>query len=275
MRYIKSFENDAAIQSAVDNMELGKPYVALNDATGKIDWNEKDIDYSKMPITFEITGDGLLNFKPNNGLARYSINDNDYVELPSSIVTSVEVKNGDKVVYRPANGESFYQAFKGSTAGFIVYGKLMYGLEDYAPGAREAFANCTGLTDASNLILSVNNGSNSYGYMFSGCTSLTGAPSLPSMTLANNCYASMFRGCTSLEIAPDLPATIPASNCYIEMFRGCTSLKYIRCLTENISTYAKNWLFQASTTGTFVKKAGVTWESGASGIPSGWTIIEE
>jgi len=41
MRYLKSFINDAAIQEAIDNKSLGKPYVALNESAGTIDWNGK------------------------------------------------------------------------------------------------------------------------------------------------------------------------------------------------------------------------------------------
>ena len=37
--------------------------------------------------------------------------------------------------------------------------------------------------------------------MFTGCTSLTQAPALPAMTLADFCYRSMFQGCTSLKLS--------------------------------------------------------------------------
>ena len=40
-----------------------------------------------------------------------------------------------------------------------------------------------------------------YRNMFSGCTSLTTAPSLPATTLANYCYSNMFYGCTSIKLA--------------------------------------------------------------------------
>ena len=63
-----------------------------------------------------------------------------------------------------------------------------------------------------------------YQSMFSGCTSLTAAPSLPATTLASGCYYSMFYGCTSLTAAPSLPATTLASSCYQSMFYGCTGL---------------------------------------------------
>ena len=64
-----------------------------------------------------------------------------------------------------------------------------------------------------------------YFYMFSNCTSLTTAPTLPATTLASNCYDSMFYGCAHLTTAPALPATTLASNCYNNMFYDCTRLQ--------------------------------------------------
>ena len=60
--------------------------------------------------------------------------------------------------------------------------------------------------------------------MFSGCKSLTTAPTLPATKLANSCYDSMFSVCTSLTTAPELPATTLAGYCYSNMFYGCSSL---------------------------------------------------
>ena len=114
--------------------------------------------------------------------------------------------------------------------------------------------------------------------MFEGCTSLTSAPSiLPATALTNYCYQNMFNGCTSLITAPELPAATLRYQCYYQMFLGCTSLNYIKCLATNISasncTY--NWVNGVSSTGTFVKKSGVTWPKGNDGIPRGWTVEEE
>ena len=50
-----------------------------------------------------------------------------------------------------------------------------------------------------------------YHFMFSGCASLTRAPTLPATTLAGHCYAGMFINCTSLTQAPVLPATTLAN----------------------------------------------------------------
>ena len=60
--------------------------------------------------------------------------------------------------------------------------------------------------------------------LFSGCTSLTSAPELPAMELAEGCYAWMFAGCESLTNAPALPATKLAKSCYELMFLDCNSL---------------------------------------------------
>ena len=330
MRYINSYENDAAIQAAVDNGELGKPYVALNTERDEIDWNTKFVDYANMPLTFKITGDGLLNIKrPGNGY-KYSLNNSEYIDITQSL--SLSVKNGDIIRYKIPDWGKYYQTFQNSTAGFIVYGNPKYGVNNIdSSDFREIFSNCTGLTDARNLYLSSITLANScYQRMFQGCTSLTTAPALPATTLANNCYSQMFEGCTSLTTAPELPATTLTSSCYSSMFSGCTSLttapelpattlaqgcysymfnsctslttapslpattlasgyytsmfqgctnlNYIKCLAEsgfgsNNGTY--NWVRNVSSTGTFVKKAGVTWPSGASGIPNGWTVVEE
>ena len=116
-----------------------------------------------------------------------------------------------------------------------------------------------------------------YQNMFYGCTSLASAPVLPATTLATSCYYGMFRGCTSLAQAPVLPATTLVSSCYFSMFYECTNLNYVKCLATNISAFAclSDWLANVSPTGTFVKAAGVSWPTGSSGIPVGWTVIEE
>lgn len=99
---------------------------------------------------------------------------------------------------------------------------------------------------------------------------------LPVTTLNRASYTSLFRGCTLLTTAPDLPATTLVQSCYSRMFQDCTSLNYVKCLaTSGINTTNCNsWLSGVSSTGTFTKAAGVTWPTGESGIPTGWTVIE-
>ena len=167
---------------------------------------------------------------------------------------------------------------------------------------RDMFTNCRSLTIAPALPATTM-AEKCYLYMFAGCASLTTAPELPATTLANACYSNMFQGCTSLTSAPQLPATtlmlacysrmfqgctslitaleLPANRlkegCYREMFSGCASLMYIKCLaTTNFSASFAiyEWLQDVSPVGIFVKASGVTWPTGPSGIPSGWTVVD-
>ena len=85
------------------------------------------------------------------------------------------------------------------------------------------FSNCTSLTQAPTLPATTL-AAHCYYSMFEGCTALTHAPALPATTLANQCYVGMFFSCTSLTQAPELPATTLADWCYAYMFQGCTSL---------------------------------------------------
>ncbi len=116
-----------------------------------------------------------------------------------------------------------------------------------------------------------------YAYMFFGCTNLTTAPELPATTLADDCYANMFYGCENLTTAPALPATTLAAGCYYGMFYGCKNLNSVTCLATDISATDATtaWLYEVPATGTFIKAAGMTgWTTSESGIPSGWTVVD-
>lgn len=136
------------------------------------------------------------------------------------------------------------------------------------------FDGCTKLVNAPQLPATEMK-PNCYRSLFYGCTSLVNAPELPATTLAEGCYRSLFNGCTSLVTAPDLLAPTLVSYCYAYLFNACTSLNSVKCTAtsgvgSNNST--AEWLWNVSPTGTFTKESGVTWETGVSGIPSGWTV---
>lgn len=137
------------------------------------------------------------------------------------------------------------------------------------------FYGCTSLTQAPELPATTLT-DRCYSSMFRNCTSLTTAPELPAISLTLNCYEGMFFGCTSLTHAPELPATTLTSYCYYNMFRDCTNLSSIKCLAAyNISSgQLGNWTNGVASTGTFYKASGVTWPTGVSGIPEGWTVVE-
>lgn len=136
------------------------------------------------------------------------------------------------------------------------------------------FQYCSELTTAPDLPATTL-ANDCYSFMFRGCYKLTSAPDLPATTLTNSCYTSMFRDCISLTTAPDLPATTLADLCYFQMFRGCSKLNYIKMLATDISKQSclLNWVQDVASSGTFVKNKNATWNvTGASGVPSGWTV---
>ena len=165
------------------------------------------------------------------------------------------------------------------------------------------FEGCTGLTDASQLVLpALTVPAHAYRRMFYGCTSLVSAPEFPATTLGTSCYREIFRGCTSLVNAPStLPAKTVVWDAYHSMFQGCTSLvKSPKILSDgvgNTSNYTamfsgctslneitctstatasgsfSNWVAGVSATGIFYKNPNVTnWGTGIHGIPSGWSV---
>lgn len=138
------------------------------------------------------------------------------------------------------------------------------------------FAGCTGLTTAP-VLPATTMSSLCYAGMFEGCTALSTAPALPAMTLDYGCYIGMFRDCIGLTTASVLPATTLATYCYMNMYQGCSNLRSVKCLATNISAdyCTSTWLHGVASTGTFTKAAGVNWPSGSSGIPTGWTILQE
>ena len=140
------------------------------------------------------------------------------------------------------------------------------------------FRGCTSLTTAPELPATTL-ATYCYGAMFQNCTSLVTAPELTATTLATYCYEEMFSYCTSLTTAPELPARTLVDGCYYYMFYGCTSLNYIKCMANDISAIdcTDAWVKGVQIRGTFVKRFGMEdWiQDDYSGIPTGWTIVDD
>ena len=214
------------------------------------------------------------------------------------------LRTNDFATYNTVVGRAFLNLFSGCTSLTKAPELPATTLADLC--YEYMFRNCTSLTKAPELPATAL-ADFCYEYMFSGCKSLTEAPVLPATTLANYCYYSMFEGCTSLTKAPELPATalsifcygymfsrctsltkapeLPATTltdyCYHHMFEGCSSLNEVRCkISSTISSgsiiaNADSWLEGVASTGTFYTNADANWPSGASGIPTGWTRVNE
>jgi len=249
-------------------------------------------DYSLDYFTIESLEDGnTINF--NNGLTvtyYYSL-DNGVTWTKSRANASWNLNTGDRLILK-SETNYFYRMGYGSCKfssdkNFDLYGNIMsltYGDNFVGQTVLKAnetfkwlFDNCTKLVNTENLILPATTITEQcYNYLFSGCTSLITAPKqLPATTLTRLCYGSMFSGCTLLETAPELPAQILAQSCYGNMFYNCSNLNYIKCMATDISAGGclRDWVSGVSATGTFVKNSSMSsWPSGASGIPTGWTV---
>ena len=237
----------------------------------------QEVDYYGEPLTMRITQDGIIGVRPSSGYTLwYSLNGASYVTAPTS---GIEVEEGDIVSFKGKTSNGTHTNYEcqwlfrgatsgvtGTTAGFTVEGNIQ-SLIDYESIGNygsvsgwtysRLFEGCTGLTDASGLILPAQSlDQYCYEYIFSGCTNLVYAPrvlpaindshtrwsfgvyygmfldctslvttpELPSLYLGHSCYANMFRGCTSLTEVPVLPAMNLEEQCYGSMFRNCISL---------------------------------------------------
>ena len=166
---------------------------------------------------------------------------------------------------------SMYALFSGASISSVTIT-----LADEYPGQwayAGMFMDCSLLTNTP-TILTKTVSDNCFQDMFELCTSLVNPPDLSSVTAVRQYGMSgMFQGCTSLVSSPDLLTTATYPGCYRWMFNGCSSLNYVKCtMSYYNSERTYMWMNGVPATGTFVKKSGVTWESGESGIPTGWTV---
>ena len=213
----------------------------------------EDCNMPGTPLTFNITSDGDIVWRAFSDLSsltsfyqlpiEYNKNNTGWSSITSTAEgVAISVVSGDTVQFRGDNIGYFSGSsgsyFIGTTAGFTLKGNIMslFNSTDFATmdtipyqapviPLYAMFRDCTGLTDASELLLPATTlARGCYDSMFSGCTNLTAAPALPATTLDRECYQQMFVGCTSLTTAPALPATTLTDNCYSYMFVDCTGL---------------------------------------------------
>ena len=253
-------------------------------------------NYSQNYLTFEVLTSGVIPWKSiGTGMAKtisYRINGGSWESITAGSNT-ITVNAGDIVEIKGTN--STYAKDKSNYSGFDannVDGAATYDISGNIMSlvCGDNYVGQTSLTDtynfcslfkqskavsAENLILPAPSLTDCcYRAMFSKCHTLEVAPALPATTLANYCYYYMFEEC-AITTAPELPAATLKSNCYGYMFTGCTSLNYINCHATtgfDSSNCLTNWVYNVSSVGIFVKDKDVNWNTGASGIPTNWTI---
>ena len=204
----------------------------LEYSTDKNTWNTITFDWTSGEHTTELpvklnTGEKMY-FR--NDTRKFSNSYNKCISFLSSVSSNVGGDIRTLSNYLDVNSETKPQEymFKGLFYNnkFIVDAsnlRLPYTtIENYCYS--DMFSGCTSLTSAPTELPATTLKMYCYSSMFKGCTSLTSAPALPATTLDLGCYSYMFLGCTKLTSAPALPATTLISSCYQSMFENCTKI---------------------------------------------------
>ena len=198
------------------------------------------VDDITKPLTFKATQDGSTvkltkNGSPNATFQTSRDGGNTWTNY--TLDSAITLNTGDKVSFRA------YRSAPQSNANYFSF---------QMTGKIEAWHNVMSMIRTNDFATYKTAGDSSFYLLFKGCTSLTKAPALPATTLVSNCYAYMFKDCSSLnEVRCEIPSSYSS---------------------YDIPTYAKDWLSNVSSTGTFYTNADANWPSGStSGIPAGWT----
>lgn len=260
----------------IGNSEIEKLYIG-EDEVGKLYLGTDIIyekgsgsDYRTMPLTFEILSGGNIVWKAFNAAfsktIEYSKNDGEWTSITSATGSSaptISVVSGDTVQFRGNNanyGTSINDSnsFEDTTCGFKVKGNIMSlinstdfaNLDTLQSGCtfNKLFNVCTGLTDASNLVL-------------------------PATTLAEGCYDCMFHYCSSLSYIKCLATT--------DLTQGVYTASWVEGVPNSGGDDSSDASSPSSSSdepvpfegGTFVKHPdNDSWGFGISDIPNGWTV---
>lgn len=259
MNYIHRYETDAQFQAEFYGPNYKEPWVSYTKQTEKVKFNKTKEDLLGTPLTFDIVSGGSLLWKANvSSLTKtieYSKNDGAWTEITSTTAgTQISVSAGDTVKFRGDNdtylgvNNGQYCSFGGdASVKFNVSGNIMSlidsdGFVDLRTFEQpyvfySLFRQCSGLTDASELMLPATALTNyCYYYMFAACPSLTKGPAeLPATTLATGCYWYMFTDCPLLtEAQSELPAPVMVDSCYRAMFTRSGLVNAPEILAESI-----------------------------------------
>jgi hypothetical protein len=229
----------------------------------------------------------------------YSLDGQSWTTLTAEVsasITTPTIHAGEKVYWKGENGalgkrtDARLCPFS-STGKYNISGDVRSIIDPSTMGGTQLGGNRNGyilhsvfannkIVDASGLLLPPCNRSQSYSYMFSGCTDMVYPPAVLACTSNNTTRWSdgVFQGCTSLVRSPLLTLTDVISYGYNLLFDGCSSLKYVQCFAVNLAATnsLSNWMRNTpnTTDGVFVKHIDATWTTtGNSGVPTNWTII--
>ena len=251
MRYIGFYNTSGSVQTAIDEQELGKPYVVYLRDEHRLDWNSISATppLSAQPLTFEIISADTISFVRNKDLysgpeltIEYNLNKGGWSEITNSFEgTIIPVSPGDIVQFRGNNPK-------------------------YITGS---------LIDKQNTQLKVNGLYKIYGNIASlmSSTNFTSINDFP-----DYCFWQFFAGetglteVTELAFGNNIGSASWHAYCFQGLFRNCTNLTLLKTLAQGSFGRAqfRNWLDGAYATGTLVKNPISSFETYI--MPNGWTV---
>lgn len=243
------------------------------------------IDYTKKYLTFVPTS-GNCTFTHDRTAVQYSLNSGTTWQTLATN-GSVTVQQGQEIWWKANFTQGNNDLGNGTftaTNYFKAEGNLLslIGGDDFESvttignaifGA--LFMNCTYLNDIDNLKIPAS----SYGnFAFRQTFRNSGIVTMPTdlltaSTIGNYCFYGGFEACANLVKTCEFNFTSVGSNGCGYMFQGCSNLSTVIDLSTTTANRS-SWLNAVASTGTFLKRSGVSWGSGGGGIPNGWTTLE-
>lgn len=238
-KYLHLYDTEAEFDEAYNGDSYLEPWVSYTEDIERVDYNKKagPQDPTGEYLTFEIQSPGDVIWKGYATIS-YSKNDGNWTPITAtSNGTPISVSSGDVLKFKGDNPNGYPgNKFGSDGATFKLRGNIMSLItsSDFENATslvgvahfNDFFNQCTGITDASDLVLPATTLSPScYMTMFQSCTNMVKGPAvLPATTLPANCYSAMFKGCSSLTEAAVICGTTLSQSCCSNMFEQCVSL---------------------------------------------------
>ena len=232
MEYLKEFGN----HNTYDKSKLAPPpNVSFCKSEEHLHYSEENHYFPGLCFEANVANSSLRIIKSGStpsiltATLEYKLNNEEWQHYTFGTYINLTSK-GDVVSFRGTNATF--------SSGAVGYYKFQMSGEINAGGDITSLINGEG----GDVLLPT---SSFYG-LFSGCTSLLTAPSLPSTSGGNSVYNNMFAGCSNL-IEPPKTIELKTINNYgcSEMFKGCSSLKETPLIkATTVNQYGCNIMFE-------------------------------
>lgn len=235
------------------------------------------VEYDYTDITFKFS----INSNPNITSVSYSVNDGE------NWITIDNFSSNQEIGIHPISGLKVL--FKGEA---ISYNDSQFKLLGIDYNNKDVVCNVSGNImsllyndDFENKLEFPEGSTSTFSGLFGGGWSRNmsfDGIKLPATRLAKDCYNGMFYAAINMITAPELPATILPERCYRYMFAGCSKLNSVKMMGISLDGEATafqvfdSWLRDVSENGVIIKSkdSQIEFPTGASGIPTGWTVEE-